>query len=136
MKKFIVALAIMLPALSHAGTYTPTATDVAHASTSSVAVAKYYVTDGIVHIAGSITVASDDSMNLTEVLLTLPVSSALTNADDCHGTLGEAEYYNTGSVSADAASDKLKLKFLASISDISFAIPLEIKFSVDCEVKE
>jgi hypothetical protein len=137
MNKFFAALvAIFVAAPALAGTYTPTATAVAHAQVNSVSVAKYYSVDGIVHIAGKLNLASDDNFALTKVRLSLPVSSALTSADDCHGVLGESENFNVGTVSADAANDEIEISFMSSLSAIDFSLPLDVKFTVDCEIKE
>lgn len=132
----VFTLALLLPVLASAGTYTPTASDVAHSGNLSSEKAQYTQADGIVHVAGAVTLGSDSTEELTKVRISLPVSSDLEAANDCHGTLGEAQYYNVGSVEANAANDAVVISLSASIADGSFSQPIHVFFSFDCEVKE
>lgn len=132
-----IILILLLASNAFAATYTPTVTSVAHAGNLSANKAQYYTADSgnIVEISGSMTVGSDSSEELTKIRVTLPLSSNLTSVQDCHGTVGEAEFFNTGSVEADPANDAVVVKFLSSRSDETFSYTMDLNFKVTCEVK-
>lgn len=133
----LIAILLVLTPSAFAATYTPTITNVQHAGNLSANKAQYFTADSgnIVQVTGSIQVGSDSSEEITKIRVTLPVSSALTSAADCHGTIGEAEFFNTGSIEADAANDAITLKFLSSRSDETFSYVMELNFVATCEVK-
>lgn len=136
MKILVIAIFLsLISIITYADTYTPTVTNVAHAGSPTASKAQYSQKDNIVHIAGSITVGPDSWEELTKVRITLPVTSNLTDVEDCHGVLGEAEYYNTGSVEADPTNDAFIIKFRASVSDELNSFALKVNFQVDCEIK-
>lgn len=137
MKTILITSLVLLTLPVFSATYTPTITNVQHAGNLSANKAQYFTADSgnIVQITGSVQVGSDSSEELTKIRVTLPLSSALTGTQDCHGTIGEAEFFNTGSVEADAANDALTLKFLSSRSDETFGYVMELNFTATCEVK-
>lgn len=135
MKKLVLVAALLVPALSQASVYTPTVTNVAHAGNLSASKAQHSRANNVMRVSGSVTVASDSGTELTQVRVSLPIASNLTDVEDCHGVLGEAANFNTGAVKADPATDSVIIEFLASVSDASFSYPLKVNFTFDCEVK-
>ncbi len=134
--KYLVSLLVLISSTAFAGTYTPTVADVQHSGNLSSEKAQYYQVGSIVHVSGAVTAGSDNSSELTKISISLPVASDLGSSLDCHGTLGEADNFNVGTVSADPTNDKVIISFLASVSDMSFSQPLYINYSFDCEVIE
>jgi hypothetical protein len=123
-------------ASASAGTYTPSVTAVQHAGNLSSEKAQYTVQDGIVRVTGKVSVGSDDYAELTKVRISLPVSSALTEASDCHGNMTEDNFFNVGVVNADPDNDAVIISYKAYASDETFSIITDIHYSFSCEVKE
>lgn len=134
--KYTVLLALLISGIANAGTYIPTATAVAHAGNVSSDKAQYSVTDGIMTVSGMVSVGSDDYAELTKVRISLPVSSNLENANDCHGNITEDNFFNVGIVKADPDNDAVIISYKAYAFDETFSIITDIHYTFKCEVKE
>lgn len=98
----------------YSATYTPNFyTDGSgNVASHSVSVARYIRVGNVVSVSGYIEV-DPTSTGVTQFELSLPVASNL-GSSSLSGTISDASYNDTGSISADAATDRAAFLFIAS----------------------
>lgn len=134
MKTFLLTLLASVSVF--ASTYTPTISNVQYSYGITAHKAMYFVSDSVVHVAGAVTATFDSSFSPVAIMsVSLPVSSNLGGEYDCSGLVGEGPLYNIGHVEADASSDKALIVINPSLSTTPpDLLPLELRYSFDCEV--
>jgi hypothetical protein len=106
------------------GTYTPTVADVANTAARSGTVSQWTRVGNVVHVSTFVTIDPTAADTYTEVTITLPIASALSNNSQCIGT-GHAVINGTkaaqigpGQVTGDAAGDRARYLFVTG-TDVS-----------------
>lgn len=101
-----------IPALE-AGAYTPTRTNVANVTASTVTACQYMRVGSTVTVSGLIDIQPTTAGSVTQIDLTLPIASNFGSSADCAGTavpVGVAS--QAGGIYAEAAGDKARLQMV------------------------
>jgi hypothetical protein len=95
------------------GTYTPTATAIANVDGVTPYQAQYLRVGSMVFVAGLIDIDSTAAAAQTQVGLTLPVASNLSNIVQAGGLIAASNVTAVGTFEADIVNDRVTIKFIA-----------------------
>lgn len=115
---FVPASASYNPSTANltAGTYTPTLTIVANLdATPTSFVAQYSRVGSVVTVSGKVLVNPTTTLTLTQLGLSLPIASALTQQEQCGGTASASAIASmAAAIIGDATNDRAQMSWIAT----------------------
>lgn len=102
-----------IPILDH-GTYTPTLTGVTNVDSTSGSVCQYMRVGNTVTVSGAIDVDATADTTFTEVGISLPIASTLTDSSQCCGTISATTITQFGSIIGDASNGRAQANFVSA----------------------
>lgn len=96
------------------GHYTPTFTNVANLDASVPLQAQWLRIQNVVTVSGGLTVDPTSSGVITQLGISLPIASTLTNLSDCTGTANARALQETAAIYADTTNHRAMLQYLAN----------------------
>lgn len=120
--RLIAASGNTIPILD-SGTYTPTRTNVANVTSSSVTTCQYMRVGSVVTVSGLIDIQPTAVGSVTQIDLTLPIASNFGSSSDAAGTANATGVASeSAGIYAESAGDKARLQFVStSLSNTTYA---------------
>jgi hypothetical protein len=98
------------------GTYTPTLTNTTNLDASTAFLSQWMRVGNVVTVCARVTVDPTVITTTTVLGMSLPIASAIANAQEIAGTVGGDGVSSSGIVKGDAANDRATLNFISGLS--------------------